>query len=323
MSSDLVKFNSNDACTVSPTDIPVVISKCFSSLKEIEDKVAEACAAAEKSLREAKSASGKTINCIGFGTKDAVYALQTAVEAGAVSQTRQQEVLDRILAFQQATANGMKYLFRLGAQGIAANRAVSKAIRDRMQEIENGDATEFDEYVMSELASTLVELKRQEDLLIKQEKLNDVQRAMREEMRSMNDELAHRVEDIARQEKELKKQADKDVEHDAELLRQAKKDQEHDNELRRQADKDKEHDAMIGANAKGVEHNKENILINAREIAKNAQRIDLIEEKLANIHASATCGNRDSIMANCAFFVSVGALLISIACVIVAWKAAH
>ena len=108
MNNSLIRFNSSEICAVDPKEIPVSISNCFTSLKEVESKVEKACDAAKKSLSEAKNASGKTINCLGFGTKDAVYALQSAVEAGAISQQTQQEVLDRILAFQQATAKGMK-----------------------------------------------------------------------------------------------------------------------------------------------------------------------------------------------------------------------
>lgn len=308
MNNSLIRFNSSEICAVDPKEIPVAISNCFTSLKEVESKVEKACDAAKKSLSEAKNASGKTINCLGFGTKDAVYALQSAVEAGAISQQTQQEVLDRILAFQQATAKGMKYLFQLGATGIAANRAVSKAIRDRMEEIDRGSISEFDEYVMAELSSTLVELKRQEDILIKQENLNDVQRAMREDMRSMNDELERRGAENERQDRELKRQADKDKEHDEELSRQAKKDEELD--------------ALIGTNAKGVEHNKESISNNAKEIGLNSRRIDLIEKAIENIRTNTMGGNR-GLMANCAFVVAVVALLISIVCMGVVWKATY
>ena len=321
MNNSLVKFNTADICEVDPKEIPVAISNCFSSLMEVESKVKESCAAAKESLRKAKNASGMTINCIGWGTKDAVYALQAAVEAGALSQQTQQEVLDGILVFQQATAKGMKYLFQLGATGIAANRAVSKAIRDRMNEIDNGNPSEFDEYVMAELSSTLVELKRQEDILIKQEKLNDVQKAMREEMRSMNDELERRMEDSERQKMELKRQADKDKEHDEELSRQARKDQEHDNELRRQADKDKEHDARIEANAKGVGQNKENISINTQEILQNARRLDVIEKTLKNVEAAR--GERGQNVVKCALIASVAALLMSIVCLVMMLKMIH
>lgn len=307
MNNNIVKFATADICEVDPREIPIAISKCFSTLKEVEDEVDKACKAAKKSLSEARNASGKTINCIGWGTKDAVYALQAAVEAGALSQQTQQEVLDRILAFQQATAKGMKYLFQLGATGIAANRAISKAIRDRMNEIDNGNHSEFDEYVMAELSSTLVELKRQEDILIKQEKLNDVQRAMREEMRSMNDELERRMADSERQKMELKRQADKDKDHDEELSRQARKDQEHDNELKRQADKDIEHDARIEANAK--------------EIAENARRFAMIEKTLNDMQV--TRGNRNSNLAKCALVASAAALLMSIVCITVMLKMLH
>lgn len=299
MNNRLVSFSTSDICAEDPKEIPVAISNCFASLKEVESKVEKACAAAKKSLDEARKASGKTINCIGWGTKDAVYALQTAVEAGALSQQTQQEVLDRILAFQQATAKGMKYLFQLGATGIAANRAVSKAIRDRMNEIDNGDPSEFDEYVMAELSSTLAELKRQEDILIKQEKLNDIQRAMREEMRSMNDELERREEDSERQAEELKRQADKDREHDAELSRQAKKDQEHDEQ--------------IGMNAKGVEHN-------AKAIEQNGLRIDQLENAIKDIRVQARGGSSSWSAAGFAIIVAVVSLLISIACIIIVCK---
>lgn len=332
MNNSLVAFNNADICEVAPKDIPVAISNCFSSLMEVESKVKESCAAAKGALRKAKDASGKTINFIGWGTKDAVYALQSAVEAGALSQQTQQEVLDRILAFQQATAKGMKYLFQLGATGIAANRAVSKAIRDRMSELNNGNPSEFDEYIKAELLSTLTELKRQEDILIKQEKLNDVQKAMRKEMSAMNDELERRMADSERQKMELKRQADKDQEHDKELSRQARKDQEHDKELRRQADKDKEHDrelsrqakkdqeldSKIEANAKGVGQNKENISINAKEIAQNAHRLDKVEKAFKELEIARW--NRGLLMGKIALIASIASLLISIGCVIAMFK---
>lgn len=213
-----------DIASVEEQQLPEIIRNEMAGLSEFKAKAD----AAKVKAGEAKVLADE-LEGVKFGkTKAAVEDLQKATRAITDAQVSAAEAQEKSFEYQEQLAKTSKYLFGLGVTSIAMNRAV---VRELKLTLEGCDSGEIDDSTHQEILNVISKLKEQEDIMQKQE--------------IMSGRLDLLDDEVATQGVELKRQEQKDEEHDLLLEINKKKDAEQDNELYEQAVKDKEHDAKI------------------------------------------------------------------------------
>lgn len=209
------------ALLINPEEMPSVITAQVHKLSELEKRVVDASDKAKTAKKAAEDAKAKSAGA--FKKKQAIEALQTSgfsLSEAIVSSAQAHEIG---FEFQQKLAEVTKYLFALGISNIAQNRVV---VRELEQKLKGASAEQLSELVQNEILNIITQLKAQEDLLSKHERLAD-------RVRSHDHSLHLQVE--------------KDIEHDELLRRQMDTDQLHNQKLAQQAEKDRLHDETIDA----------------------------------------------------------------------------
>ena len=269
MSTEIIK-----AKNVKQADLPVIIAKQYDKLKELEDNVERAYTLAQSASDSADNAYYKSA---GFGHKKAaIESLQDAVKDLGSAQISAAEAQKISFEYQTKLAEITKYLFGLGASSIAMNRSV---VRELELKLKGASAEEISDLAKQELVNVVTQLKAQEDIMLKQDKIMKEVKANHEGISQINADITKinsetdkhetaifdNADRIEQNKKELTAQHLKDKEHDKvlekhskELAAQRLKDQEldkeledHNKELTAQHLKDEEHDRAI------EEHNKE------------------------------------------------------------------
>lgn len=269
MSTEIIK-----AKNVKQADLPVIIAKQYDKLKELEDNVERAYTLAQSASDSADNAYYKSA---GFGHKKAaIESLQDAVKDLGSAQISAAEAQKISFEYQTKLAEITKYLFGLGASSIAMNRSV---VRELELKLKGASAEEISDLAKQELVNVVTQLKAQEDIMLKQDKIMKEVKANHEGISQINADItkinsetdkhetaiSDNTDRIEQNKKELTAQHLKDEEHDKvlekhskELAAQRLKDQEldkeledHNKELTAQHLKDEEHDRAL------EEHNKE------------------------------------------------------------------
>lgn len=269
MSTEIIK-----AKNVKQADLPVIIAKQYDKLKELEDNVERAYTLAQSASDSADNAYYKSA---GFGHKKAaIESLQDAVKDLGSAQISAAEAQKISFEYQTKLAEITKYLFGLGASSIAMNRSV---VRELELKLKGASAEEISDLAKQELVNVVTQLKAQEDIMLKQDKIMKEVKASHEGISQINADITKinsetdkhetaisgNADRIEQNKKELTAQHLKDEEHDKaleqhskELAAQRLKDQEldkeleeHNKELTAQHLKDEEHDKAL------EEHNKE------------------------------------------------------------------
>lgn len=269
MSTEIIK-----AKNVKQADLPVIIAKQYDKLKELEDNVERAYTLAQSASDSADNAYYKSA---GFGHKKAaIESLQDAVKDLGSAQISAAEAQKISFEYQTKLAEITKYLFGLGASSIAMNRSV---VRELELKLKGASAEEISDLAKQELVNVVTQLKAQEDIMLKQDKIMKEVKANHEGISQINADITKinsetdkhetaifdNADRIEQNKKELTAQHLKDEEHDKaleehskELAAQRLKDQEldkeledHNKELTAQHLKDEEHDRAL------EEHNKE------------------------------------------------------------------
>lgn len=152
--------------------LPALIQGQVGKLNELDDCVKSAIKAAKTAEEHAKNAqrlsAGRGI--LTDHKKAAIEGLQTAgIELAKAAQSNA-SAQQTAFEFQQRLAEVTKYLFSLGVSNIAANRFVVRELEARL----NGASSEtLSELARQELLAVVKQLKEQEDLLHKQERMAD------------------------------------------------------------------------------------------------------------------------------------------------------
>ena len=279
---------------------------CVDGLKALKQKVDRAIEKAVNAKRLSNDAKNVTLAWWKIGDKaEAIEALQKAMVGVSDAQSEQAEAMQIVLQYQRDVANGMKFLFRLGAGNMVANRTVVKEVEMRLR---NASDEEIGEMARKELAGVVAQLKMQLDLQERQNRLAEdqsrVKASIRENQSAINaierkdSERDRRIADNDKvdeaQNVEIRRQAEKDVEHDRKIAQNASgiaeakssiaehaeamkelrhADDKQDAEIERQAQKDKEIEGKADENSRRIAGN-------AKEIEKNAQMIAELEERL-------------------------------------------
>lgn len=150
--------------------LPKIIKGQIGQLNELNSSVQKALSSAE--LAQKKALNAKELSAgRGFfsdpkraaieGLQGAAVELAGAVQSGAEAQKISFE-------FQKRLAEISQYLFKLGVSNIAANRMV---VRELEMSLSGASAEELSDLARKELLSVIHQLKEQQDILHRQEKM--------------------------------------------------------------------------------------------------------------------------------------------------------
>ena len=277
---------------VNQSELPKIITNQWSSIERLDRKVKQSM----QKANDAKDLADRAWNqSAGFGhKKEAIESLQTASVALAESQVQTVEAQKLSFEYQKQLSEITKYLFALGVSNIAANRTV---VRELQLRLKDASESEISELAKREIFSVISQLKAQEDIMEKQEKMSKLlhehdnnfdvqtQKTIQQGVLINNAEkqinkheklIAEGIEKDKEQDKIISEQADKDLEHDKLIAEGIKKDKEQDKIISEQADKDLEHDKLI---AEGIEKDKEQDKIISEQAQKDIEHDKLIAER--------------------------------------------
>ena len=179
MSTEIIK-----AKNVKQADLPVIIAKQYDKLKELEDNVERAYTLAQSASDSADNAYYKSA---GFGHKKAaIESLQDAVKDLGSAQISAAEAQKISFEYQTKLAEITKYLFGLGASSIAMNRSV---VRELELKLKGASAEEISDLAKQELVNVVTQLKAQEDIMLKQDKIMKEVKANHEGISQINADI--------------------------------------------------------------------------------------------------------------------------------------
>lgn len=177
--------------------LPELIQGQIGKLKELDEGVIKALDAAKKAEEKADRAKNLSAGWSLFGgdKKKAIEGLQQAgVElAGAVQSGAKAQKLS--FEFQTRIVDVTKYLFNLGVGNIAANRVVVRELELRLS---GASKEQLSDLARQEVVSVIRQLKDQEDLLRKQERMQERIKEHDRKVRHLldiTDDLARGLED--------------------------------------------------------------------------------------------------------------------------------
>lgn len=155
-----------DILNMPESEVPAVINEKFDQLAEIKSEIQDLQSSSIEIKNNALIVKNKKVGI--FNKKNAIKDLQTLTVDISNNQVANAEITNKILMYQQKIAETMKFLLGLGVTNLATNRAVVKQLKDRLESAQNGS---IDEYEEKEILSVLRQLKAQEDILEKQERM--------------------------------------------------------------------------------------------------------------------------------------------------------
>ena len=266
MSTEIIK-----AKNVKQSDLPVIIAEQYDKLKELEDNVERAYTLAQSASDSADNAYYKSA---GFGHKKAaIESLQDAVKDLGSAQISAAEAQKISFEYQTKLAEITKYLFGLGASSIAMNRSV---VRELELKLKGASAEEISDLAKQELVNVVTQLKAQEDIMLKQDKIMKEVKANHEGISQINADITKINSETDKHETAISDNADRIEQNKKELTAQHLKDEEHDRaleehnkELTAQHLKDEEHDKAL------EEHSK--------ELATQHLKEEELEKRLADL----------------------------------------
>ena len=150
--------------------LPEIIEGQVGKLNDLNSKVQKALSSAELAQKKAVNAKGLSAGRGIFsdpkraaieGLQGATVELAAAVQSGAEAQKISFE-------FQECLAEISQYLLRLGVSNIAKNRMV---VRELEMRLSGASAEELSDLARKELLSVIHQLKEQQDILHKQERI--------------------------------------------------------------------------------------------------------------------------------------------------------
>lgn len=205
-------------------DLPAAVSCQVKTIKDLSKEIDLSIELANRAQKTAANAETLTKE-MGFwgGRRDAINALQNAGLDLSKAVCSNTEALK--LAFEALTklSNATKYLFALGVSSLAVNRMV---VSELELQLKGASAEQLDGMARKEVLNVIRQLKAQEDILIKQDKLAT-------KVRFLDDQLQIQVAKDVRHDEVLHLGDERDKQQDELLRSRTEKDLQHDEELRK------------------------------------------------------------------------------------------
>lgn len=218
------------------SELPNIVSGAIQELIDYGKEVETAVALADKARATADYAKSKPTGW--FQKADAIETLQLFSCDASKALSSQAKLQEISFKFQTRLAEITKYLFGLGVSNLALNRSVVRELELRLS---NASAEELSDLARQETLNVIRQLKAQEDILIKQEKLD-------KKIKSVHDENV-------KLSKQLEEQAETDKYRDEKLQILDESDKRFAQELKAQVETDRQHNEFLTSLAKKEDEN--------------------------------------------------------------------
>ena len=228
-------------------DVTELVNNCFLRIEDIEKKIANSELSAKSAKESADKAMSVERHFFQNTTAKIVDQLQPAVKdlANAIEVSAETQKL--LFEHQTILAECCRSLFGMGVSNITMIRCTINTIK---MKLENASDEEISEMAKQELLNVVRQLRMQEDLFSKQEKIGTKVKGMDDKLKGMDSSLLS-------QEKEIETIHNKNKEHDERLKRYELKMAISDKRLSEQNAKDIEYDKRLkDMGAKDAEHEK-------------------------------------------------------------------
>jgi len=153
---------------IKESDLPAIIGGQVEKLNELDKSVKKAISNAKKAADSADSARNKSVGL--FQKKAAIEALQISGYDMAQAIASEAEAQRISFDFTAKLAEISKFLFALGVSNIALNRSTVRLLQLKMK---GASKNKLSELAQREILSVIKQLKAQEDILIRQQNLED------------------------------------------------------------------------------------------------------------------------------------------------------
>lgn len=161
---------------VKEEDFPFVIKEQVGKIAELKKKIEVVMSQAKNlkkfadDLRIGKKEFKKPKSWFRDQKKDVIENMLSVQKQSGDTINMLADTQKELFEYQQKLAEATRFLFVLGASSLAANRRVIEQIKLEMQ---NATDEEMATYAEEEITKVLDELKQQQDILIKQEELQE------------------------------------------------------------------------------------------------------------------------------------------------------
>jgi len=152
---------------IDESELPNIVSGAFQELINYDNEVKNAIDLADKALETADYAKSKPTGW--FQKAEAIQALQSFSCDSAQALSAQAKAHEISFKFLTRLTEITKYIFGLGISNLALNRSIVRELELRLS---NASAEELSELAKKEILNVIRELKAQEDILIKLDKLS-------------------------------------------------------------------------------------------------------------------------------------------------------
>ena len=179
--------------SVSESEVPSLIQEQFTKMTNYKNKLSIARQKAEKANQQARELRDSKTKLFKMKTKlEDIQETQLALAEATLENTEAQELS---FEYQRVLAEISKYLFGLGVTNIAVNRCVVKELKMR---IEEASEEEIDNMAREELLNVVKELKEQEDVIQKQNELNEKQKKAFAELSELDNKINEISDELKR-----------------------------------------------------------------------------------------------------------------------------
>ncbi len=173
---------------VSTDQLPKVIGETYSEISAIDEKIQSAISKANEAKILADEASQKNADRSLFhdNKREAIEALQKSNQSLADALSENVVANEQLFQNQQKMAKGLSYLFGLGVMSIAANRTV---VRELEMKLRDASEEELSDLARQEIYNVVLQLRAQEDMQYKIDKVEANIREINSQIRALISEL--------------------------------------------------------------------------------------------------------------------------------------
>lgn len=202
----------NDA-VVSISTIPEIVTSKWDALQDLDIKIKDSMDLAQKAKNAVVTASSKSA---GFGHKKAaIESIQAATKELSKAQISVAEAQEESAKNQKKLTDISKYLFALGVSNISANRAVVRALKEKLN---GGNEEPLSEVAQKEILCLIQQLKDQEDVMNKIVRLDKKGQQHNRDLRENKEAIQQQIVKNQEHDKKIAKQVLKDKKQDSLIL---------------------------------------------------------------------------------------------------------
>lgn len=236
-------------------DLPIVLKEQIEELEQLGIRIQKTKDLAELAKDRANAANVK-IGLFQSSSKDAIIKLQNTCNDLAEGLLGAAEAQEFSFTNQKKITLITRFLFLLGTSNLAMNRAVTKELEMKLKSVAEDSGNEL---AKEELKNVILQLKEQEDFMVKQERLSSLIKENTEKLEMIDGKIIQ-INELDNVQEEKIKENNASISHGIELLEKQKKEHvkyeqkiinlknqfdNHSNAIKKQNEKMNEYDSKL------------------------------------------------------------------------------